>query len=95
MQVKCYDCGRLVSYGEAVRQSERDGNVGGGGYGRRGWGVGGGSWKNASKSYWLCIDCDRKRVANRHFWKMVIIAIVVGVLLIALIIGLVIRNQSH
>jgi len=36
MQVKCYDCGQLVSQGEAVQQKESGGNVGGGGYGKRG-----------------------------------------------------------
>jgi hypothetical protein len=44
MQVKCYDCGKLVSAGEAVKQKEGAGNLGGGGYrGKSGWGAGAGS----------------------------------------------------
>jgi hypothetical protein len=34
-EVKCYDCGKLVPQGEAIRQNEQGGNVGGVGYGHR------------------------------------------------------------
>ncbi|MCE8159200.1 MAG: hypothetical protein I3270_02175 [Candidatus Moeniiplasma glomeromycotorum] len=94
MQVKCYDCGRLVSSGEAVKQNERDGRAGGGGYGKHGWGVGTGSWKSAGKSYWLCIECDRRRAENRRFWQWVIIGVFLGVLLLILIIGLTIGKNN-
>lgn len=80
MQVKCYDCGRLVSHGEAVQQKEGGGNVGGGGYGRGGWGAGGGSWK---------IACDRKRVENRRFWQWVMVAVILGIVLVVVIVCLI------
>lgn len=35
MEVRCYDCGRMVPQGEAIRQNEGTGNVGGVGYGHR------------------------------------------------------------
>jgi hypothetical protein len=95
MQVKCYDCGRLVSSGEAVKQNERDGRVGGGGYSKHGWGAGAGSWNSAGKSYWLCIDCDRKRVEKRRFWQWVIIGIALGVCLVSLIIYLIVRGPAN
>ncbi|MCE8163008.1 MAG: hypothetical protein I3273_00370 [Candidatus Moeniiplasma glomeromycotorum] len=83
MQVKCYDCGKLVSAGEAVKQKEGGGNLGGGGYrGKSGWGAGAGSWKSEGRSYWLCIECDRRRVEKKRFWQWVTIGIFVGILLL-------------
>ena len=35
IQVKCYDCGQMVSQGEAIKQKEGSGNLGGGGYGHK------------------------------------------------------------
>ena len=93
IQVRCYDCGRLVPQGEAVKQSESVGNLGGGGYRHKsGWGAGGGSWKSKGKSYWLCIRCDRKRVENRRFWYWVMIGVVVAVVVIGLIIYLIVEK---
>ena len=88
MQVKCYDCGQMVSQGEAIKQKEGSGNLGGGGYGHKsGWGGGVGHWQSAGKSYWLCINCDRKREANRRFWTLIILAICLGVVIVGLIFG--------
>ena len=95
IQVKCYDCGRLVSQGEAVKQREGGGNLGGGGYGHKsGWGIGGGGWKSEGKSYWLCIVCDRKRVENRRFWQLVMIGVAVGIGVIALIVYLLVKKDK-
>ncbi|CAI2162224.1 17149_t:CDS:2 [Funneliformis geosporum] len=33
--LKCYDCGQMVSQGEAIKQKEGSGNLGGGGYGHK------------------------------------------------------------
>ena len=38
MEVRCYDCGKLVSQGEAIKQKEGRGNFGGTGYSdKSGW----------------------------------------------------------
>ena len=96
MQVRCYDCGQMIPQGEAIKQNEGTGNVGGGGYGHKsGWGAGAGSWSSEGKSYWLCISCDRKRVENRRFWQLIGIAIIVGVSLIVFVVYLVTSNSKN
>jgi hypothetical protein len=79
MQVRCYDCGQLVSQGEAIKQKSRGGYGGGASRGKD-WNVGGGAWSGEGRDYWLCIPCDKIRVANRRFWKWVVL--IIGLILI-------------
>ena len=94
MEVRCYDCGRLVSQGEAIKQKEGSGNVGGGGYSHKsGWGAGAGSWQSTGKSYWLCLPCDRRRVENQRFWQLVTLGIVVALIVVVLVVYLIVNPR--
>ena len=85
MEVKCYDCKKMVPEGEAIRQSESEGYAGGG----SSRGVSGGSYSGESVGYYLCYPCHEKR-KNTKFWT----GIICGGIVVAIIVGIFIYLRS-